>query len=507
MSTASAATLLLTACSGGQNGASGGPVGDPVRGGTLTYAFNTEAQSVDPATCAVGVGPGPCGAVFGALVYYNIDTREFEPGMAESFTSDDGKVWTLKLRPGLEFTDGTPYDAAAVVFNWDRLLDPALLSPSAAAAESVSWQIVDDTTITVTSDEVNYQLPLTMSEDMAFIGSPQAIRAKGRDFGNSPVGAGPFVMTSWARGTEMTLDRNPGYWDQPRPYADRLVIKTIPADDQRYNALQSGEINVMAVTLKKYADRAKSAGMNVSEAALLGGTGPRISHRGPLADQRVREAIGLVIDNEQIMNAVYPGESVATGFTPEDSPMYDPRSTWPQVDVAQAQELIDEYRAANGGEEINLTYTITAGSPVSTQAGELLQAQFAKVDGLNLDIVALDGGAFYSALTSGNYDLIVSSVGGAHPENLYKVFATDGTVNTSGFSNPDVDQAFATTHTSNDPDVVNKAYADAIAGIVEGNAYRYWRHAKTYVISASDVQGVRNDNLYWFRPDLAWIQQ
>jgi len=499
--------LLLSACSGGQSNSPAEPAGEPVRGGTLTYAFNTEAQSVDPVTCGVGIGLGPCQAIYGALMNYNLESREFQPGMAESLTTEDSKVWTLKLRPGLQFTDGTPFDAEAVAFNWNRVLDPALLSPSAPAASGITWEVVDPTTIVVTSKEVNNQLPVTMSEDLAFIGSPTAITQKGLDFGNSPVGAGPFTMTSWARGTEMILDRNPGYWDQPRPYADRLVLKTIPADDQRYNALQAGEIDVMTVTLKKYADRAESAGMNVTSATLQGGTGVQISQRGPLADPAVREAVGKLFDNEQIMNAVYPGESVSTGFTPADSPFYDPSSAWPELDVAGAQKLIDDYRSRNGGKEVDLTYTVTAGSPVLTQAGELLQAQFAKVDGLNLEIVALDGSAYYSALTSGNFDLIISALGGAHPDRLYRTFATDGPNNTSGFSDPAVDEALALTHSSNDPATVNKAYADAIAGIVDANAYRFWRHATTYVLTPPNVHGIEVQYQYWFRPDLAWVQQ
>ncbi len=118
-----AVTLFVSAC-GGEAASPAGPAGEPVRGGTLVYAFNTESQSVDPATCAIGIGVAPCQAVYGALLNYDFDTGEIEPGMAESFTTEDGKTWTLKLRPGLTFTDGTPFDAAAVAFNWIALSIP-----------------------------------------------------------------------------------------------------------------------------------------------------------------------------------------------------------------------------------------------------------------------------------------------------------------------------------------------------------------------------------------------
>ena len=235
ISACTAAALLLTSCSGNQSAANVAS-GNPQSGGTLTYSFNTDAQSLDPAMCAFGAGFASCQAVFGALMYYNVTSHEFEPGMAESLESGDGKIWTLKLRPNVTFTDGTPFDADAVAFNWQRALDPALLSPSATAAGSITWIVTDPLTVEITSNDVNYQLPLAMTETLAYIGSPTAIKNKGPDFGNAPVGAGPFTLKSWARGTEMILDRNPNFWDQPRPYVDQLVIKTIPADDQRFNA-------------------------------------------------------------------------------------------------------------------------------------------------------------------------------------------------------------------------------------------------------------------------------
>lgn len=76
----------------------------------------------------------------------------------------------------------------------------------------------------------------------------------------------------------------------------------------------------------------------------------------------MRTAIAKLIDNEQIMNAVYPGEPVATGFTPEDSPLYDPASAWPAPDTEGAQRLIDDYRARTGSGDLELTYVLTAGS-------------------------------------------------------------------------------------------------------------------------------------------------
>ncbi|MEU1525429.1 ABC transporter substrate-binding protein [Nocardia rhamnosiphila] len=501
-----AMTLLLTSCSGVTT-AVREPAGEPRRGGTVALSWNTEAQSVDPVTCAIGIGVGPCQAIYGALLYYNQTERKIEAGMAESFTSKDGKVWTLKLRPGVTFTDGTPFDAAAVAFNWQRALDPSQLSPSRAAAQSISWTVVDATTLRVISREVNYQLSYELTEPLAFIGSPTAIQRKGADFATAPVGAGPFVFRSWARGTELVLERNAGYWDSPRPYLDRFVYKTIPADDQRYNALLAGEVDVMAVVSDKYADRARSAGLEVVQSAQLGGNGVRLNSRGALADPDLRTAIGKLIDNEQIRAAAFPGEQGAEYFVAEGQPLFDEGAKWPDKDVDGAQRLIDGYRARHGGEKVVLSYVTTAGSPVLAGVAEVLQAQLQQADGLEIEIKALDGAGYAGALVSGRYDLILSSLGGAHPENLYRVFHTKGAGNTAKYSNPTVDRALEAAHASNDPAVVDKAYKTAIRELVATTAYRYWRPATTSMIVRSDVYGVEPAYQYWIRPELAWIQE
>lgn len=507
LSAGAAVSLFLTSCSGGAAAGPSEPAGDAQNGGTVTFAFNTDAQSVDPVTCAIGIGVGPCQAIYGALLYFDYETREIVPGMAESFTSDDGRTWILRLRPGMTFTDGTPFNAEAVAFNWQRTLDPSLLSPSKSAAEAITWSVVDDTTLTVVSNVVNYQLPFQLTEPLAFVGSPTAIAQKGANFANAPVGAGPFTLGSWARGTEMVLNRNAGYWDQPRAYVDKLVYKIIPADDQRYNALQTGEVDIMSVVSEKYVKRAKSAGMDVITTTQLGGNGVRLSSRGALADPDLRNAVGKLIDNEQIRAAAFPDDPGSTHFFSDDHPLYDDAAVWPEKDVDGAQKLVDGYRERNGGKEVVLKYVTTAGSPVLNRVAELLQAQLGAVEGLKLEIQPLDGSGFATALVSGNYDLILNSLGGAYPDNLYRVFHTDGAGNTAGYSNPIVDQALELTHSSNDPSVVDEAYKTAVREIVATNAYRYWRPAETSLLIRPGVHGVQPLYQYWLRSDLVWKQQ
>ena len=142
-------------------------------------------------------------------------------------------MWTLKLRPNIKFTDGTPFDAAAVKFNWQRLQDPNQRALLAAKANQMqSMDVIDTTTLRITLKEKNAQFPNSVVL-MSFIGSPTAIQQRGNQFAGNPVGAGSFQFKSWVRNSALTLVRNPNYWNAPLPYLDQIVFKPV-SEEQRH---------------------------------------------------------------------------------------------------------------------------------------------------------------------------------------------------------------------------------------------------------------------------------
>ena len=181
-----AAVLSLTAaaCGGGDDDDESPDEGSPQSGGTLTFIIQNELTSLDPAsnTSAAGAGSLPYYALYDALLTLDPETGNAEPKIAESLTPDStGAIWTLKLTPGVEFSDGTPYDAAAVAFNWERLKDPALQSPLAAAASEIaSTKVVDPTTLEVTLTAPDSGFDKNVAQQLLFIASPTALRVFGR---------------------------------------------------------------------------------------------------------------------------------------------------------------------------------------------------------------------------------------------------------------------------------------------------------------------------------------
>ncbi|TDO46395.1 peptide/nickel transport system substrate-binding protein [Kribbella sp. VKM Ac-2527] len=497
---------LVAGCSGGTATGSEGGSGSPKRGGQLILATNTEPATLDPATCAT-YGWERCEPIFGTLLRYDQDMAVFEPGMAESFESADGKTWTLKLRSGLKFTDGTPFDAAAVVFNWDRIKDPKTLSPAASIAKKMTWSVVDPLTVKVTVAQTNYQLPWALVLSLSMIGSPAAIQKAGPDFGNAPVGAGPFVFKDWTRNTQITYERNNGYWEEGKPYADRLVTKTILQDDQRLNALRAGEINVDWSLLTKDAKKMAAEGFNVYKEPLVGGTGLRINFKdADLKDPDLRQAILKAVDSEQINAAVYPGDRAADAFFPPDHAYRDDTvGTYPKKDLEGAQKLFDSYLAKTGKSSLSLTFGSYAGVPLLEQVAQLLQSQLQKIKGLTIDIKATDSPTLQKSLSSGTFQLAMSGVLSQQADYIYDVFHSDGTLNYSGYANPKVDKALEITRSAKDEKTVADAYQVVNGEISKDAPMRFWRYQTGHLYTPKYVKGVKMSALSATFIEGVWI--
>jgi peptide/nickel transport system substrate-binding protein len=474
-----AATLALAGCSWNASSDVGnnGDAGTPVKGGDLVLAINTDATSLDPALCGVN-GWTQCEPIFSTLLRYDIEAQEFTPNLAESFESDDGKVWTLKLRSGVKFSDGTDFNAEAVAFNWDRIKDPATQSMAARTASSMRWEVVDDLTLEVTLDKPNYQLPYSLQYGMGFIGSPTAIKAAGEDFGNKPVGAGPFLFRSWTRGTQIDYEPNPTYWEEGKPYLDSLTVKVIAQDDQRLNALRSGEINVDWSLLTKDAKAMEAEGYNVISGPLVGGTGLMFNFDDPvMKDPLIRQAMLHAFDSAQINNTIYPGDQPVDQFLYPDSPYRDDAyGTFPEKDLDEAQRLFDEYLAKTGQDSLTVTMTTYAGIPVLEQVAQVLQAQMQEIDGLTLEIRGMDGVALSGAQAAGDFQVTMGATLSMQMDALYDIFHSTGSRNFSNYSNPKVDEALDLSRSSNDPEEVTEAYEIVAGEISKDGPLRTWRY-------------------------------
>ncbi|WP_342766738.1 ABC transporter substrate-binding protein [Williamsia limnetica] len=229
--------------------------------------------------------------------------------MATGFaTADGGKTFELTLRPGLMFTDGTPLDSSAVKFNWDRLKDRALGSNNTRYAVLVeNTEVVSPTVMRATLVSPNPQFAETLvASSMNWIASPTALQKGAESYGDNPVGAGPFKLTKWTRQAEIELEKNPGYWDAPKPYLDGLTIRTVHDAAQRLNAISTGGADLASESSMGTITEANSRGLHYEIVPTGGGQIVAMNHkRPPFDDVRARRAVQMALDTEELNTIVF----------------------------------------------------------------------------------------------------------------------------------------------------------------------------------------------------------
>lgn len=474
---ASATALLaigLSACGSGAapDAGSGGPTGDPVRGGSFTYLAFSESAGLDPVKMRFGAQSGDTdqgSAIFDTLMYTD-SSGKVVMKTAESLTSSDGVHWVLTLRKGITFTDGTPYDAAAVKFNWERMAAPSSGAPNAAGMANVAAMAVTDSqTLSITLAQPYTQFPQTVSRYLSMIGSPKAIQELGQAFATKPVGAGPFLVESWTRDSELRLVRNPDYWQKELPYLDSVTIRQVPDDEQRLNTFIGGQGDAgTAGPNTLLGQRAADAGAQLYRKSYGGGINLVLNTRAaPFDDPQVRKAVALAVDLEQLNQIINQGTGTvpATMFN-EGTPFYAPDIRFQSAvqDKEEAQRLFNEYAARTGG-PVRFTLISTT---VVQQSFELIQAQLRAYDNVEIEFQAIQNTALAPTLASHEFQAVnFAAYADDFEPALYSQYHSEGKQNWSGVSDAELDKALDDGRLAQDSAARKAAYATAQDRLVE----------------------------------------
>ena len=481
-----AVALAATACGGDDGGSGatptvGGTAGaggstvpvttgaaQPVPGGKITMMLVAETRGMDPVqvTGSSGLGSEPprMHAIYDSLVLTDNKTGEVKPALAESLTSTDNIVWTLKLRPNVKFSDGTAYDAAAVKFNWERHANPDLKSTAAPTLASfASMEVVDTVTLKVTLKAENGAFPRVVASQLNWQASPAAVQAKGKDYATTAaniVGAGPFIMKEWTRDSKMVMTKNPTYWRTGQPYIDELEIRVLSDEAQRLNSLNAGEIDLTYLNTLPTQKQAKDAGQTVQTVGAIGSTGINFNlQKEPFNDARIRKAVQLAVDPAGLNQVVTDGlgEPITSWFV-KTSTWYDAAGEFPKFSATEAQKLIDAY-VAEKGKNVEFTVT-TSDAAVSVKTAEFIAASMNKLQKVSVKTQSMPQAQSTTELRNRNYQMISYAYLGADPEpQFYESFHSKGTRNFSGYTNPVVDAALLKARSAKDTAARKTEYA------------------------------------------------
>jgi peptide/nickel transport system substrate-binding protein len=483
--------------------------GDPVAGGTAHIVQMSEPTSLDPTAMRnIASSHSVVGnALYGELVVDD-DQGDLTYKLAESMTSDDdGTTWILKLRDGLEFSDGSPLTAKDVQENWERHLDAELASAYSETVQFIESYEPEGQTLSLTLTEPIANFPrAVLWSSLNWIAKPESLAAGRQTFDEEPIGAGPFAMTSWTRGGQMRLERNDLYFDSPRPYLDALVLSANPDEGQRFATVSTGAADALISSNPAQLARGEDQGLVATRSTLSGGIAMDFNARAaPFDDPRAREAVVRAVDVEAINQAAYEGKGeVPTTLFAESSPFYSdiPLTAF---DKEGAQALFDEL----ADEGMPVTFTITAYQTTeSRRVSESVQAQLNTYDHVDVELEVLDFPAAAAKLSQRTFQMISSGLRLADPEpELYfRLHSTSGS-NATGVSDPELDEALEVARRSSDMEVRKDAYKIVMERLDEVNPQLFYLRGGQSIASKEGLEGISLygnvspsvDGLWWNR--------
>jgi peptide/nickel transport system substrate-binding protein len=325
----------------------------PVRTGEVVVLGAGEASTLDWHMHCDMNAHEPCRNIYDTLLMRDQETLEIVPHLAESYELLEPTLWRFKLREGVTFHNGEPFNAEAVKFSLDRFVDPDQGTPARANLAQIDRvEVVDEYTVDIYTTEPFPLLPVRMTSGhcgtVAMV-PPNYIQENGDDYvATHPVGTGPFKFVEWVPDEYIHLEANEDYFLGPPAFKD-LYFKPVPELATRVSALISGQADLVVNIPPTEIEKVKNSGVADIKETTLGAfmIMTKITNTyedGPWTDPRVRQAINYAIDTQTLVDTILEGHGSVLGFPLEreafgynpDAPEYYP------YDPEKAKELLAE---------------------------------------------------------------------------------------------------------------------------------------------------------------------
>ncbi len=497
--------------------------GDPVAGGTLTYASgDAEPTCLDP-----HVGGNYPQALLAGQFLESLVSRdasgEIIPWLAESWeVSEDGLAWDFTLRDAVTFTDGTPLDAEAVKVNVEHLKDPATQSSTGylALGKVASVEVVSEQVARFVLNAPDSALLESLSQPWVAIQSRAGL-ARGMDENcQAPVGTGPFIVDEWVKQDHVSLIRNDEYASPPADaahegpaYLEAIEWRFVPDAASRYAALQGGQVDVIDNPQPDTIAAAEASDALQWLDAPRPGASNRIELNGgqaPFDDQRVREAF---------IRAAEVNDGIETLFFGTAERSYSPLSSVETLAYAdaslfetgpdQADALLDEagwiQRDTDGtrmkdGKRLTVRFPVSTNQSIPAEQSLFEQVQATVKDaGFDVQIELLDLSSWYGALAAHEYEIVSAPYTKVGPDVLRILYHSDSITpapsgyfaNLAQLSDPAVDQLLDDAATTSDATTRADLYEEAQQLILEGYHLLPLYDQQNSFLLRTDVQGVR----------------
>lgn len=370
----------------------------PGPAGRLVVALGTDPATLDPLLQTGLIEASVYGNVFDPLLGLDEHGR-LVPALAESYRAIDERTWEFRLRRGVVFHNGEPFDAASVRATVERMLDPASKSPVRAQLGAIERVETPDphTAVIVTRRPF---APLLAELTGLMMLPPRALAEAGPDgFGRRPVGTGPFRFVEWIRDDHLTLEANEAHW-RGAPSARRLEFRPIPDGASRVAALIAGQVDLVAGVPVHLAPSLNRPGLQLVERPGIQTLYVRLNARKPpLDDARVRRALALAVNVEQLLEAAYGGHARrVNGPYPPEVFGYDASVPSLAHDLQRARALL---REAGLGSGLRLVFETPRGRyPGDDQVPEMLAGAWGEI-GARVEVRSVEWSTYLAKLQAG----------------------------------------------------------------------------------------------------------
>ena len=502
--------LAVAACGGSSGGSTGTSPssgstdtkpGKPQYGGTLTYSVEAKTTAFCPprgqfAIAAIMV----VSALYDTLTQPTQDPNVFAPYLAKSVTGNaDSTEWTIVVRPGVKFHDGTPLDGAAVKMNIDAWKQGILLNFVFQDIASTAVTAPDTVVVKTTRSWVDFPAFLWASGRVG-IAAPAQINS-GPACDTNMIGTGPFKLKNFDPTTgDISTVKNADYWRKGLPYLDGLNFKPNEESSSRITGIQGGDLDVTHSSGGKDLNEIKAKAPNATIVAEPDGR-MEISHqlnnvtRPPLNDLDARRAVALAVDRDRLNQLANEGTSRLADQVFDTKVMgYLPNLKYPKQNIEEAKKLVAKYKAAHGGQ---FTYEIQSTFDQTTQAlFQEVKRQLAIV-GINVVLPKpVDQATIISKAIGGTVDSFGwRNYPGQDPDTLYVWFYGKSIVNFNHIDDPIINKALDDGRTNKDPAVRKKAY-ETFNKRMTDQVYNFWTwYTQWFVASQPNVHGIVGEPL------------
>jgi peptide/nickel transport system substrate-binding protein len=445
--------------------------------------------------------------IFEGLVGQELGSYKLVPGLAQSWDiSRDGLIYTFKLRPSVTFHDGTPFNAEAVKFVFERQLNdkgPYYATGTYPYVKGFLGNVAGVEVLDASTVQIKLKAPLTpflqyLAHQSLFMFSPESLKKWGKDVVKHPVGTGPFKLETWEPGVKVVLARNDQYWGGAPKIRQAIYVPIVEAQG-RLVALKTGDIDLtMDVPPDSLDELRRDASLVVAESNSSAVWYVTLNTRHPiLKDRRVRQALNHAVNKEAIIRDILRGTAIVSRgpISPVYGPYYEENTARYPHDLEKARALLKEAGYAGGFELGFLVPESGSGMQSPVEMATVIQANLAQI-GVRAKIQTMEWGAYLRKYLE-QPDMAEMSWNpsiGDPDHMMYMLLSSDRfppAFNSGYYQNDRVDDLLRRARTTIDEKARVPLYREAQKLVVEDAPWIFVDHGKQVIVHRKRVQGFK----------------